>query len=140
MDFTLEQISKLIGGKLDGDETKKVHNIASIEDAGPGSITFLSNPKYEQHLYSSQATAIILKEDFQLEKKIEAAIIRVEDPYLAFTSLLEQYDKLINYSKVGIEEPAYFGENSLEGKDVYRGAFSYVGSGVKLGNNVKIHA
>jgi UDP-3-O-[3-hydroxymyristoyl] glucosamine N-acyltransferase len=63
----------------------------------------------------------------------------VDDPYSSFTALLEEYHKLISFQKVGVEQPAYIGENSQAGKNIYRGAFSYVGNNVRIGDNVKIY-
>ena len=65
-------------------------------------------------------------------------MVKVNDPYSAFTLLLEEYYKIISYQKVGIEEPSHVGENTEIGTAIYRGAFSYIGKNVKIGNNVKI--
>ncbi|MCK5101686.1 MAG: UDP-3-O-(3-hydroxymyristoyl)glucosamine N-acyltransferase, partial [Cyclobacteriaceae bacterium] len=118
---------------------EKVKTIGKIENAKKGAITFLSNPKYEDFIYSSEASAVIVKRDFQPEKPIQATLIRVADPYLSFTRLLEEYDKIKSYSKVGVEEPSFVSSNTEVGENIYRGAFSYVGSNVKIGNNVKIY-
>ena len=107
MNFTLEQIAHLIGGKLDGSKETKVNTISSIEDAKEGSITFLSNPKYEPLIYETQASAVIVDEKLFLNKKINTALIRVADSYAAFTALLEAYDQLLSFNKTGIEEPSF---------------------------------
>jgi len=139
MNFTLEQIAHLIGGKLDGSKETKVNTISSIEDAKEGSITFLSNPKYEPLIYETQASAVIVDEKLFLNKKINTALIRVADSYAAFTALLEAYDQLLSFNKTGIEEPSFINKTATHGSDIYVGAFSYIGSNVKIGDQVKIY-
>ncbi|MEZ7970685.1 MAG: LpxD N-terminal domain-containing protein, partial [Cyclobacteriaceae bacterium] len=118
MNFTLEQIAHLIGGKLDGSKETKVNTISSIEDAEEGSITFLSNPKYEPLIYETQASAVIVDEKLILNKKINTALIRVADPYAAFTALLEAYDQLLSFNKTGIEEPSFIHKTATHGSDI----------------------
>ena len=139
MNFTLEQIAHLIGGKLDGSKDTKVNTISSIEDAEEGSISFLSNPKYEPLIYTTRASAVIVNENLVLNKKITTPLIRTLDPYAAFTSLLEVYDQLISFDKNGIEEPSFVHKTSSFGSDIYVGAFAYIGRNVKIGNHVKIY-
>lgn len=139
MEFTVNQISAIIGGVVEGDGQQKVSKINSIEDASEGAISFLSNPKYEPHIYSTKASAVIVSKDFTPTKDISATLIRVDDPYLSFTSLLEEYEKITSFLKEGIEEPVFIGEKASYGDKLYLGAFSYVGKNVKIGNNVKIH-
>ena len=139
MDFKVSQIAHILNGTVEGNEDEVVSNIGSIEDAGKGSISFLSNPKYESHIYNTKATAVIVSKDFSSKEKISTTLIRVDDPYLSFTALLEEYHKIISYQKTGIEEPSFIGKNSSHGENTYRGAFSYVGQNVTIGKNCKIY-
>lgn len=139
MEFTINQIAGLLGGKVKGDGNGKINMLAKIQDAKPGQIAFLSNPKYEQYIYTTQASAVIVKDDFVPKKEIASALIVVADPYSSFTALLEEYHKMISFQKVGVEQPCFIGENSTVGEGVYRGAFSYIGNKVKVGNNAKIY-
>ncbi len=139
MEFTLGQISQILGGELTGDPAVKVHTISNIEAAQPGSITFLSNPKYEPHLYRSLASAVIINEDFKPGKALTPALIRVKDAYLAFTALLEEYQRILSFSRSGREDPHFIGEDVTTGEGLYLGAFAYVGHGAKIGRNVKIY-
>jgi UDP-3-O-[3-hydroxymyristoyl] glucosamine N-acyltransferase len=139
MEFTVKQIAAMLGGQVKGDADAKINMLAKIQDAKPGQIAFLANPKYEQFIYTTRASAVIVKKDFQPKKEIAAALILVDDPYSSFTALLEEYHKLLNFQKSGIEEPSFIGNGSSTGTNVYRGAFSYIGHGVKIGNNVKIY-
>lgn len=139
MEFTIQQIAAMLGGQVQGNEQTKINMLAKIQDAKPGQIAFLSNPKYEQYIYSTQASAVIVKKDFVPKKELQTTLILVEDPYSSFTVLLEEYHKMISFQKVGIEEPSFLGKGSTCGDNIYRGAFSYIGSNVKIGDNVKIH-
>jgi UDP-3-O-[3-hydroxymyristoyl] glucosamine N-acyltransferase len=139
MEFTVSQIAAMLGGEVKGNGSEKINMLAKIQDAKKGQIAFLSNPKYEQYIYATQATAVIVKKDFLPKKDIVSTLILVEDPYISFTMLLEEYHKLISFQKSGVEQPSFIGENSTTGKNIYRGAFSYLGAGVSVGDNVKIY-
>ncbi|WKN33916.1 UDP-3-O-(3-hydroxymyristoyl)glucosamine N-acyltransferase [Porifericola rhodea] len=139
MEFSIDYIASLLNGEVEGDGSIKINQLGKIEDAGSGAISFLSNPKYEPQIYNTHASAVIVNKSFQPKKEINTTLIRVEDPYLSFTTLLEEYHKLINFQKIGVEEPAFISDTAEVGKDIYRGAFSYVGANCKIGNNVKIY-
>lgn len=139
MEFTVSQIASMLGGEVSGNGNEKINMLAKIQDAKKGQIAFLSNPKYEQYIYTTHASAVIVKKDFQPKKEISSSLILVEDPYISFTVLLEEYHKLINFQKVGTEQPSFIGKNSTAGKSLYQGAFSYIGNDVKIGDNVKIY-
>jgi UDP-3-O-[3-hydroxymyristoyl] glucosamine N-acyltransferase len=139
MEFSINQIAVMLGGEVRGDGNEKIKMLAKIQDAKKGQIAFLSNPKYEQYIYSTQATAVIVKKDFTARKEISATLIFVDDPYISFTRLLEEYHKLVSFQKAGIEQPSFIHDNAIIGKNIYRGAFSYIGNHARLGDNVKIY-
>jgi UDP-3-O-[3-hydroxymyristoyl] glucosamine N-acyltransferase len=139
MEFTIEQIAGMLQGEVKGNGKEKINMLSKIQDAKKGQIAFLSNPKYENFIYSTQASAVIVSKSFVPKKEIASTLILVDDPYLSFTILLEEYHKLISFQKSGIEEPSFIGPNTTVGKNIYRGAFSYIGSNVKIGDNVKIY-
>src|ERR1700712_2598604 len=112
MEFSVQQVAVMLGGEVQGDGSQKIKMLAKIQDAQEGQIAFLSNPKYEQYLYTTQATAVIVKKDFQPRKEFTTTLILVDDPYSSFTLLLEEYHKRINFQKNGIEQPSFIGENS----------------------------
>lgn len=138
MQFTAQQISDLIDGKVEGDANVAVFEMSKIEEAGAGSISFLANPKYENFLYSSNASVVIISEDQVLKHPIKATIIRVKNAYTAFSILLDAYNE-IRLDKKGIEEPSFIHPTAQIGENVYIGAFSYIGPNVKIGNNCKIY-
>jgi UDP-3-O-[3-hydroxymyristoyl] glucosamine N-acyltransferase len=139
MQFTVEQIAHILGGEVLGDASAKVWDIGKIEDAQLGQVSFLSNLKYEPYLYTTKATVVIINKDFQPKHSYTPSLIRVENAYSAFTVLLEEYEKIIRFSKVGIEQPCFMAENSDIGEGFYRGAFSYIGNNTNIGKNVKIY-
>lgn len=139
MEFTVAQIAAMLGGTINGEAEDKITMLAKIQDAKAGQIAFLSNPKYENFIYTTGATAVIVSNDFTPRKPIHTTLIRVADPYISFTVLLEEYHKRISFKKSGVEEPSFIGAKSVMGNHGYRGAFSYIGSNVRIGDNVKIY-
>ncbi|HTF19301.1 MAG TPA: LpxD N-terminal domain-containing protein, partial [Chryseolinea sp.] len=139
MEFTVNQLASILSGQVKGDGSEKITMLAKIQDAKKGQISFLSNPKYEQFIYTTQASAVIVSKDFVPRRELSATLILVDDPYISFTRLLEEYHKLISFQKSGVEQPSFMGETSVIGKGFYRGAFSYIGNNVKIGDNVKIY-
>ncbi len=139
MEFTVNQIANILQGEVSGNGGEKIYTIGKIQDAKKGAITFLSNPKYEKFIYSTEASAVIVKSDFQPEKTLNTTLIKVADPYSSFTKLLEEYDKITSYAKAGVEQPSFIAENAEIGEKSYRGAFSYIGEKAKIGKNVKIY-
>lgn len=138
MQFSAQEISLLLNGTVEGDAFVKVDKLAKIEDGDAGSLTFLANPKYEQFLYTTNASVVIINQDQQLTAPVKATLIRVENAYSAFTILLEQYNTL-KLNKKGIEEPCFIHPTAQVGADPYIGAFAYIGSNVKVGDNCKIY-
>jgi UDP-3-O-[3-hydroxymyristoyl] glucosamine N-acyltransferase len=139
MEFTVNQIAGMLQGEVIGDGASPVKTIGKIEDAQKGAITFLSNNKYEKFIYQTKATAVIVSEDFQPARPVEAALIKVKDPYSSFTKLLEEYDKISSFAKLGVEDPSFVAESARVGENIYRGAFSYIGHNTTIGDNVKIY-
>jgi len=140
MQFTAQQIATLIQGRLEGDPDACVSEVAKIEEAGNGSLCFISNPRYEDYLYTSEASIIIVNDSLELLRPVKPTLIRVKDAYSGFAFLLEKYNEMISGGvKTGIEQPSFIAKSARLGKDVYVGAFSYIGENVVLGNDVKIY-
>lgn len=137
MKFTAQQIAGILGGEVEGDPNAQVDRLAKIEEGAAGSITFLANPKYTSFIYSTRASITIVGENFKAEDKITTTLIKVKDPYNAFSKLLEYYNQ-VKLNKSGIEQPSFISETATYGKNLYLGAFAYVGEQVTIGENVKI--
>lgn len=139
MKFTALQIGEILQGTIEGDATVCVDRLAKIEEATEGSITFLANPKYTHFIYSTGASVVIVSKDFVPSAPVPATMIRVEDPYTSFTTLLEFYENYLKSLKSGIEQPSFQAADLKMGQNIYLGAFSYIGEGVVLGDDVKIY-
>ncbi|GGB06783.1 UDP-3-O-(3-hydroxymyristoyl)glucosamine N-acyltransferase [Puia dinghuensis] len=139
MQFSAAQIALLINGKIEGDANAAVGSFGKIEVAGAGQLAFLANPKYEEHLYTTGASVVIVNETLELKQPVKSTLIRVADAYSAFASLLTKYQEIEAQQLSGIQEPSYIATTATIGEKVFIGAFAYVGEGVVLGNNVKIH-
>ena len=139
MEFTVKQIATLLGGEVAGNDTLSITGLAKIEEGNPGDISFLSNLKYEPHLYTTQASAVIVDRSFAPKKPVISTLIFVDNSYSAFTQLLEEYNRQQALNRVGVEQPAYVGDGSLVGEQTYRGAFSYIGRQCRIGSHVKLY-
>lgn len=139
MKFAASQIGEILQGTIEGDATVCVDRLAKIEEATEGSITFLANPKYTHYIYTTGASIVIVSKDFVPSAPVPATMIRVEDPYTSFTTLLEFYENYLKSLKSGIEQPSFQAHDLKMGQNVYLGAFSYIGEGVVLGDDVKIY-
>ena len=137
MKFTAAQIAGILEGTVEGDPEIEVSKLAKIEEGSTGSLTFLANPKYTPHIYNTEASIVIVNNDFVAEHKVQSTLIRVEDAYKAFSKLLEYYNQ-VKLNKSGIEQPCFISETAKYGENLYLGAFSYLGENVRIGNNVKI--
>jgi UDP-3-O-[3-hydroxymyristoyl] glucosamine N-acyltransferase len=138
MKFTAEQIAGILEGEVVGNPNAEVHKLSKIEEGTEGSLTFLSNPKYQNFIYTTQATITIVNKNFEAEQEVSSTLIKVEDAYQAFSKLLEYYNQ-VKLMKSGIEQPSVISENVTYGTDLYLGSFCYVGKNVTIGNNVKIY-
>lgn len=138
MKFTAEQIAGILDGEVVGNPNAEVSKLSKIEEGTEGSLTFLSNKKYNNYIYSTKATITIVNKTFIPEVEITTTLIKVDDAYLSFSKLLEFYNQAKS-NKVGIEQPSVLSENVKYGENFYLGSFAYIGSNVIMGDNVKIY-
>ncbi|WP_297451713.1 UDP-3-O-(3-hydroxymyristoyl)glucosamine N-acyltransferase [uncultured Alistipes sp.] len=138
MEFTAELIAGYLGGEVAGDPKAAVSTFAKIEEAKPGALAFLANPKYEHHLYTTQATIVIVNKSFTPSAPVAATMIRVEDAYSCFAKLLELY--VANKpQKKGISPLAAIHETAAIGPETYVGEYAVIGEGVRTGKDCKIY-
>jgi UDP-3-O-[3-hydroxymyristoyl] glucosamine N-acyltransferase len=139
--FTAQQLADLLKGTVEGNPNTVVTKLSKIEEGVHQSVSFLSNPVYTPHIYTTDASIVIVSNDLVLEKPLKptCTLIRVQDPRSSFGVLLDAYNAINNAEKTGIEQPSYIAASAQIGKNVYIGAFSYISERVKIGNNVKIH-
>lgn len=138
MKVTAQIVADFTKGELIGNPDVVITDVSKIEEGKNGTLAFLANPKYEKYLYTTEASVVLISRDFHVNGNLKPTLIRVENAYDAFTSLLELYARLTNDRK-GIEQPSFVDPSATVGENVYIGAFSYIGPGVSIGNNVKIY-
>lgn len=138
MTFTAFQVALLINGKVEGDEKASVSSFGKIEEALPGQLAFLANPKYEEYLYTTGASVIIVNDAQELKQPVDAALIRVPDAYSAFATLLQKYQEIVAQQMTGIQQPSHISETAKVGDNVFVGAFAWLGDNVRVGSNVKL--
>ncbi|RFZ82826.1 UDP-3-O-(3-hydroxymyristoyl)glucosamine N-acyltransferase [Mucilaginibacter terrenus] len=138
MQFTARDIALLLNGTVEGDPQASVDKLSKIEEGSQGSLSFLSNAKYEPHLYTTAASVVIVNNDLKLTQAVNTTLIRVENAYSAFTILLEKYNT-VRLHKSGIEQPCFIHAGAQLGQEVYVGAFAYISDGVTVGDNSKIY-
>ncbi|MEJ7588258.1 MAG: UDP-3-O-(3-hydroxymyristoyl)glucosamine N-acyltransferase [Ferruginibacter sp.] len=138
MQFSASQIALMINGKVDGNPDAMVASFGKIEEAINGQLAFLANPKYEEHLYSTLASVIIINETQEIKYPVPATLIRVPDAYTAFATLLDKYQQIQTQQLSGIQQPAYIDATSKIGESVFIGAFSYIGEKAIIANGAKI--
>ena len=126
MQFTAAQIAMMINGKVEGNADVAVASFGKIEEAQKGQLSFLANPKYEEFLYSTEASIIIINETQELKQNIDATLIKVPDAYSAFATLLDKYQQIQRQQLNGIQQPAYVAATAKIGENVFIGAFAYI--------------
>jgi UDP-3-O-[3-hydroxymyristoyl] glucosamine N-acyltransferase len=139
MQFPASQIALLVNGKVEGDSSLSVSSFGKIEEAREGQLTFFANPKYEEFLYKTAASIVLVNEDYELKQPVKATLIRVPDAYSAFATLLGKYQEIMQQQLTGIQHPAYIAPSAVWGDNVFIGAFTYIGENVNIGFNSKIY-
>ncbi|MBV6483588.1 MAG: UDP-3-O-acylglucosamine N-acyltransferase [Flavobacteriales bacterium] len=138
MKFSAQQIAAALNGTIEGNPAVEVNSISKIEEGKPGSISFLANPKYTQYIYSTQASIVIVNDDFKPTEPINSTLIRVKNAENAFGQLLEMYNQ-VKLNKSGISEISFIHSSSIIGSDCYVGEYAVIAENAKIGNNVKIY-
>jgi UDP-3-O-[3-hydroxymyristoyl] glucosamine N-acyltransferase len=138
MELTPQLIASLIDGKVEGDGNVRLTGFAKIEEAAPGYVTFIANPKYSHYIYETEASAVLVSDDFVVERPVSPVLIRVKDPYVALADLMNAMESTRPRPQ-GIEQPCFIAEGVVVPDDAYIGAFAYIGKGVHLGKGVKVY-
>lgn len=139
MEFKAKDIAALLHGVVEGDGEVLVNNVSKIEEGKPNTLAFLANPKYEHYIYSTEASVVLVNQDFVPSQSLSCTLIRVPSAYDAVASLLRMYEEVIKPKPQGIEQPSYIADSATLGEDIYVGAFAYIGKGAKIGNHVRIY-
>ncbi len=140
MEFSAKQIADLLGGIIEGNAEVKVNKLSKIEEGEPNSLSFLANLAYQEHLYVTDASIVIVNKDLILEKSVKktCTLVRVDNAYECFAKIIEAYAQT-KKEKTGIEQPSFISSTAKVGKNAYVGAFAYISDNVTIGDNVKIY-
>lgn len=138
MKFNIKQIAAILNGTIEGNDNVEVWKLCKIEEGEPGGLSFLANAKYTNYIYDTQASVVIVSNDFTPEHPLHTTLLRVADPYLSFATLLKTYNEM-QLDKKGVDKLAYIAPTATVGENCYIGPFAYIGENVNLGNNVKVY-
>jgi len=141
MEFTAEQIAEMIEGQVEGKTSATINSIGKIEEAESGSLTFLANPKYEEFIYSTEASVALVSTDFEAKKSLPSGLtlIRVAEPYQAFATLLSAYQNRYKSEPV-VHALANVDPSASIGENVHIGSGAFIGKECRIGDNTVIHA
>ncbi|MDC0421028.1 UDP-3-O-(3-hydroxymyristoyl)glucosamine N-acyltransferase [Gammaproteobacteria bacterium] len=138
-EYTLAEIAEFTGSQIVGNSLAVVNNIATLENAKKDSISFLANKKYQKHIKTTSANAVIVSTSFEIDNRLNYLLS--EDPYIAYaklTTLFKEY--VFELDNPIIHPSAVISNESKIGQDVSIGANVVIGPNCIIGNNVIIKA
>jgi len=138
MEFTAATIAGFLNGEIEGNPDIKVNTIAKIEEGHSGALSFLANPKYEHYIYETKSSVVLVNKSFVPTANIDATLIRVENSYEAFASLLRLVDQA-RPRKKGIHPTAIIEASAKVGSDVFIGPYAYIGENCVVGDGCSIY-
>ncbi|MBR5827750.1 MAG: UDP-3-O-(3-hydroxymyristoyl)glucosamine N-acyltransferase [Paludibacteraceae bacterium] len=138
MQFTAEMIAGLLNGVIVGDKNATVSTVSSIDGGKTGSLAYLTNPKYEPYIYTTEASIVLVDSTFEPKGEINTTLIKVENVGQCVLNLLEMYNAT-RPQKSGISKLASIHEGATIGENCYIGDFTVIESTAKIGNNVKLY-
>lgn len=140
MEFSARQIADILDGEIVGNPEVTVNKLAKIEEGESGSLSFLANPKYEEHIYTTGASIVIVDNSFEPQQAIKdsCTLIKVNEPYASFAKLLEMYNDAVA-KKPEIEERSFVSTSAKLGENLYIGAFAYISDNTEIGDNAQIY-
>ena len=136
-EYTLAEIAEITGSQIVGNSSAVVNNIATLENAKKDSISFLANKKYQKHIKTTSANAVIVSTSFEIDNRLNYLLS--EDPYIAYaklTTLFKEY--VFELDNPIIHPSAVISNESKIGQDVSIGANVVIGPNCIIGNNVII--
>ena len=139
MEFSAKQIAQILQGTVIGDPEAKISSFAKIEEGMPGALSFLSDTRYEQYLYTTQSSVVLINNDFEPTQATSATLVKVADAREAIGKLLALYQQA-TARRSGIHATAVIAETAKVGEGVYIGPFVYVGEGAEIGDGAQLYA
>ena len=138
MEFTAATIAGFLKGEIEGNPEIKVNTVAKIEEGHQGALSFLANPKYEHYIYTTASSVVLVNKSFIPSGKIDATLIKVDNAYEAFASLLRLVDQA-RPRKKGIHPTAIIESTAVVGSDVYIGPYAYIGENCIIGDGCSLY-
>ena len=138
MQFTAEMIAGFLNGTIVGDKNASVSTVSSIDGGKAGSLAYLTNPRYEQYIYTTEASIVLVDKTFEPKEEVKATLIKVENVAECVLNLLEMYNAA-KPRKTGIAKMASISEEATVGENCYVGDFAVIERGAKIGDNVQIY-
>jgi len=138
MEFNAAALAGFLKGEIIGDPETKVNTVAKIEEGHPGALSFLANPKYEHFLYTTKSSIVLVNKSLVPSASVNATLIKVENAYEAFASLLQLVDQA-RPRKQGVHPTAVIEPSATIGRDVYIGPYAYIGENCNIGDECSIY-
>ncbi|MDZ7724295.1 MAG: UDP-3-O-(3-hydroxymyristoyl)glucosamine N-acyltransferase [candidate division KSB1 bacterium] len=136
MHLKISDIAEWTGAQIDGDPDLEIKGLAKIEEAEPGQLSFIANPKYAKYISSTRASAVIVDPDFN---DAPVTLLRVKNPYFAFLTLAQKLYQPPEQLASGIHEKAVIGRDVQLGENVRIGPNAVIGDRCRIGDNTRIH-
>ncbi len=138
MAFTAQQIAALVQGEIVGNPNETINTFAKIEEGVKGAVSFLADMKYEQHLYNTQSSVVLVNKSFEFAQPVSATLIKVDNAYEAIAKLLTFYEST-KQRKTGLSDKACIAQSAQIGEDCYVAPFAYIGENVKIGKGCSLY-
>lgn len=139
MKITTGEIATIVEGTVEGDPDVMIHGPSPIEEGKPGTVSFLSNPKYEQFLYSTNASAVLVHEDFSPAMKINPSLIRVKDVGISIAKLFDHFSTKKEVAHF-ISKDSFIDEEAIISPNISVGMYSVISKGASIGSGTVIHS
>lgn len=139
MKFTAQQIAAFLQGEVIGNPEASVSEFAKIEEGREGCLSFLANPKYEEYIYTTKSSIVLVNKDFEPAKELAVTLIKVENAYASLAQLL-QLAESVKPKKTGVSSLAYIASSAEIGENAYIAPFAYIGENSKIGEGARIDA
>ncbi len=138
MEYTAQALASIVNGEIKGDPDVTIAEFSKIEEARPGTLTFLANSKYTKYLKQTEASIVLISKDLVPDEQVKPTLIIVDNAYESLAVLLEFYQKA-KQRRTGRERPSFVHRRAKIGKGVYIGAFSYISKNAVIEDNVQIY-
>ena len=136
MEFTAEMIAGLLAGEVVGNKKASIYTVSSIEGGKEGGLAYLSNPRFEEYLYTTKCSIVLVERNFEPKQEVAATLIKVDNVNACVLRLLDMYNAM-KPQKKGVSKLASISKKATIGKDCYIVDDQTVG---KIGGTNKIKA